>query len=269
MKEKTIYVLRDPKTNEVRYVGAATNLKARIKHHIYARQKQTEKGAWIDSLLAEGRRPIIEIIEIAGGNWEEREKFWIEKYDSTGARLFNKSEGGPGAKGIKRSKETIIKMSLAQKGKARNWSPEGKARVQATQFKPGHYKWNDLGDEAKEKFISASKKQWEDIPPEERSAMATKRNLVAWNKRTPEERHAIGKKVAEARKRNLGAERISEIARAGGKKAYKNHPEMAQKARERLKAFWRNMTPDQRKDYLDRRTKAICKAKKNKKQDRQ
>lgn len=80
-----IYVLRDPRSNEVRYVGATTNPEHRLFSHIHlAREyeaKQREKGEWIRELLAIGKKPIIETIEIVERSKAyDAETKWIEHY---------------------------------------------------------------------------------------------------------------------------------------------------------------------------------------------
>lgn len=91
----TIYALKDPATGEVRYVGKANNLKARIRAHLWEAKSSTlqnRKVRWLRSLDSD---PVVEILEIVPNSiWEARERFWIAKYRSKGARLTNFAPGG-------------------------------------------------------------------------------------------------------------------------------------------------------------------------------
>jgi len=89
MKTIFIYILRDTLTNDIRYVGKTINPKVRLSSHIKKSKNCNYHSArWIQSLLKNGNKPIMEIIEETNeNNWEERERYWIsyyrEKYDLT------------------------------------------------------------------------------------------------------------------------------------------------------------------------------------------
>lgn len=86
-----IYVLRCPITNEIRYVGKTNNPLQRFKaHNNKARDVNTYKRNWINSLRKEGLKPVFEIIEECSIDiWKEREKYWIEFYIKEGCKLTN------------------------------------------------------------------------------------------------------------------------------------------------------------------------------------
>lgn len=100
-KTKTyIYLLVDPVSKEVRYVGKANNPQRRYAQHTgaYELQKPTHKNHWIKSLQAAGREPELHIYaECEGEEWSEAERETIRLYKSLGARLTNLDEGGKGA----------------------------------------------------------------------------------------------------------------------------------------------------------------------------
>lgn len=83
-KEVKIYVLKNPETNEIHYVGRSVNPNGRYRVHIYlARHSKhkNKKDAWICSLLNKGLKPDMEIIDsVSIENAMEKEKYWIEKY---------------------------------------------------------------------------------------------------------------------------------------------------------------------------------------------
>lgn len=118
---------------------------ARLNAHIHE-PGDTPKSRWIGGLLAEGMRPLIEVIEEAEPeNWIGREVHWIAHYRAAGAPLFNIAEGGHASSesarrklsalnaGRKLSAETKAKIGAASKATPR--TPEWRARISASQTK--------------------------------------------------------------------------------------------------------------------------------------
>lgn len=109
-----IYVLKDPDSKEVRYVGKTVqSLIARLGQHIYdAKSKKNHRAYWIQKLVDGGKLPLIE--EIDSCSWKDSsdlETFYIAKYKSEGANLVNQTEGGEGTLGKIVSEETKKKQS--------------------------------------------------------------------------------------------------------------------------------------------------------------
>ena len=98
METTNIYVLIDPRTNQVRYVGKANNISERYKAHLNrARKHQIHKKNWIASLKREGLKPIIEIIDVVPINdWILWETYWISQFKAWGFELINYTNGGDG-----------------------------------------------------------------------------------------------------------------------------------------------------------------------------
>lgn len=100
MKNETkIYVLIDPNTLKVRYIGiTCQSLKDRLGNHINdARYRESEnyhKARWIQSLLSESKRPIIKLIKHCSTRIEAEtiESSMILKY-KTKHNLVNISDG--------------------------------------------------------------------------------------------------------------------------------------------------------------------------------
>lgn len=130
MKTPQIYVLIDPITNDIKYVGkTVSSLSKRLSSH-YKDKHHTHKTCWIKSLKDKGLKPIIQNIEFC--NEDElncREIYWIsyfkEKYKLT--NLTNGGDGLPiGFKHSDETKEKIRKNSLLsnngkfKKGNVRN-----------------------------------------------------------------------------------------------------------------------------------------------------
>lgn len=144
-----IYVLKDPNSLQVRYVGKTVQLlRYRLSCHISRSKKHhtTHSNCWIFSLLKENKRPIIELIEEVEDNiWEEREIFWINYYKKI-TSLTNFQIGGghsnigknlskehreaisKSLKGKPRDDETKKKISLSHKGKVLKESTKQKLR---------------------------------------------------------------------------------------------------------------------------------------------
>ncbi len=78
--DSIIYGLRDPRTDDYRYVGKSTNGIRRAKSHFH-RSHNVMVGEWMEELRADNYLPEIDILEHCA-YWtelEEKEKFWILK----------------------------------------------------------------------------------------------------------------------------------------------------------------------------------------------
>ena len=95
-----IYCLIDPLTQKPFYVGKThTNLRSRLHLHVSnARCKgHTPTAQAILSIMASGKRPIIQLIEtVPWDDWRDAEKFWIKLLKKNGHKLTNVSAGGGG-----------------------------------------------------------------------------------------------------------------------------------------------------------------------------
>lgn len=101
-RPRTIYALKDPFTDKVRYVGGTWNsIEKRLAGHIGEARTSVKrdhdadycnKHTWICGLMKMGRKPLIvalETIDTEAG--PSREAFWIEKMIADGCELFNVS----------------------------------------------------------------------------------------------------------------------------------------------------------------------------------
>lgn len=130
-----IYSLCDPITYEIRYIGLSTSGLDRPKSHTLPsciKKSKTKNNNWIKSLLNQGFKPIIQVIQYLPNKIDvyECEKYWIKYFKDRNANLNNHSDGGENSlNGIsftgkdnpfynkKHTKETKIKMREAKLGK--------------------------------------------------------------------------------------------------------------------------------------------------------
>ena len=92
MKGK-IYILKCPKTKEIKYVGLT---RVSLEHRLHLHLKENVKGLtyktnWIKSLKQQNLKPIIEEID-SSSNLEElckKEIYWIQYYLQKGCKLTN------------------------------------------------------------------------------------------------------------------------------------------------------------------------------------
>ncbi len=160
VKNVHIYVLKDPETGEVRYVGKTKlTLKKRLQDHLSEKTK-SYKYNWITSLKNKNVLPIIESIErVSNEVWAVREMFWIQHYKDLGARLTNSNDGGLG--GHNPSAEVRAKISAANK----NRSAETRAKIGATR------KGQKMSAETRTKLSTANKGKT--LSPEHRAKLST------------------------------------------------------------------------------------------------
>lgn len=115
-----IYVLRDPETKVIRYVGKTVHsLHRRLTQHLYdarTKEKRNHRLNWIKKIVNEGQLPIIEEIDKCKWNEsQEREQYWIKFYRKNGANLINETDGGEGNLNYHKSEEIIKRCKQAQR----------------------------------------------------------------------------------------------------------------------------------------------------------
>ena len=185
-----IYGLIDPRTQECRYVGKAKDAVKRGYLHVCESQlrRKTYKNHWIKSLLREGQRPeMIVLEETTSANWKEAETFWIGYLRFLGARLTNATSGGDGVHDP--SPEAREKMGAACRGKNRTFTPEHKAKIAAANrrratdpawlmharsnlAKNRNLRGHDWSQEARQRASMSGKRRWIKQSKEERLAFS-------------------------------------------------------------------------------------------------
>lgn len=106
----TIYAMCEPvdkwKTGEVRYVGKTVRTPwQRVRAHSYGAKKPFPRLPvlrWLKKQMEAGNPFHIRHLERVppGADWAARERYWIAKFRSEGARLLNLTEGGEGLAGL-------------------------------------------------------------------------------------------------------------------------------------------------------------------------
>lgn len=128
----TVYVLVDPRTHLIRYVGQTVHFLGRLHKHQNGKAGG-HRGNWIRTLIAEGLNCEGIIVEeglsnVEADEWEQR---WIALGRASGWPLTNLTDGGGGASGYVFPEEVKAKISannrIALKG--RKISPEWRSKL--------------------------------------------------------------------------------------------------------------------------------------------
>lgn len=177
-----IYVLVDPNTMEVRYVGKSTSPQVRYRRHILdaVSGRSDHKARWIASLLSQGQRPELRIIELCPpARWATRERHWIAVFRNLGTTLTNHKSGGEGGN---HDHQTRAKMRAAKLGK------------------PAHNRGKSASPATRQRQSEAARRKWDRMTPEERSEWKARRGHLRPPKPTTGYRH-----TAEAKARIVAA----------------------------------------------------------------
>lgn len=175
-----LYVLRDPRTYEIRYIGQTRRYRRRVMEHTN-RPADSRLGTWMQELRALDLKPIDQCLEWTNeSNAKARERFWIAKGRERGWPLLNVCDGGDGwfspmpqdvrdkisraNKGRVKSEEWLAKLAASQRGKVvsaetkQKISEANSGRVQSDEEKQIHREatgqlWQD--DNYRKKVVTA------------------------------------------------------------------------------------------------------------------
>ncbi len=192
-KRWAIYVLRDPTTNRVRYVGFTSDPKRRLRSHItQASSPKFPVNVWVAKLLRNGARPTFQIIEEGiGGEWSERERFYIASYRQQQTDLLNLSDGGY---------SDIPSASRARAGlklKTRYFSPEHRKKISEAKQGMTYAKWSDQAyvNHREAMALRCGEKMNLTEAERRRRAEAIKNAPRAWETATAEQKAEIAGKI--------------------------------------------------------------------------
>jgi hypothetical protein len=94
---QTVYLLKDPRNDEPRYVGVTSNLKKRIRNHLSRINRRSHCASWINLLKDISMEPVVEILEtVEDEDREISEIAWILGFRIAGYDLTNLTMGGEG-----------------------------------------------------------------------------------------------------------------------------------------------------------------------------
>jgi hypothetical protein len=200
-----IYVLKHPRTKEIRYVGwtmrrAARRLTEHINKSLH--QPRTHKDRWICSLFCLGLRPLLEVIEVGTGDgWAEAERRWIASHRAKGHRLVNDTVGGDGIPvwGTPEERSAVAKKREAAKTFEVRSSTRKKAQAGITPARRSEISRNRWARFSKQQRSEIATKREAAKTPEQRSASAKKGKANT----TPEENSASQKKRLATRRLNM------------------------------------------------------------------
>lgn len=114
-----IYGLKDPRTDEIRYIGKTNDCVVRLKYHRgHCKTGTTHKDNWLVGLKAAGYEPDMVVLEETQTDPQayEREQYWIEYGRHQGWRLTNHTDGGEGTPGYRWTDEQRAAFSAKKKG---------------------------------------------------------------------------------------------------------------------------------------------------------
>jgi hypothetical protein len=167
-----VYALLD-EDGDIFYIGGTRDLGRRLREHVKALRF----------------RPNYVVLETGvEGSWRDPEHCWLEHYRALGARLINRTVGRNGGevlsdetraklsaakRGHPVSAETRAKSADAQRGMPRNWTSEGRARIEASQFQPGHDRFN------RQQQSAAARQFWDNLRGDERDAFLKRRGQAS------------------------------------------------------------------------------------------
>lgn len=107
MQTVSIYILKDPTTGDVRYIGKSIHPEVRLAHHTAGGGGIPQVTAWIRDLTRQGKAPILEVVEAVHAKWAKfAEVQWIIHFERQGVafrwsnRYFASNSPLPGLMGI-------------------------------------------------------------------------------------------------------------------------------------------------------------------------
>ena len=163
MKIGYIYILTDPRTDQIRYVGQTINHPSkRLAQHIHQESrvvsKLTHVNSWIRNLKESNLKPTLKVIEECSvEDLNSREIYYISEYKKL-HDLCNHSSGGHGNRGCKFTKESVEKRNKTLLTSER-WANKCKehSEIMKSLYASGDHNFG-YGHTSKEKRIEIGRK---------------------------------------------------------------------------------------------------------------
>lgn len=129
-----IYLLSDPTTNKVVYVGKTKNPKKRYKDHcrISKNEHKTKLFKWKNSIIKSGKFPIMTVI-LETSNIDKYEKYYISLFKSNGHDILNMTDGGDGLQ----NPSPEVRKKIGEKSKGRKMTQKTKDAIFKSTFNKG------------------------------------------------------------------------------------------------------------------------------------
>lgn len=142
-----IYMLSDPDTGDVRYVGKTKDREARLKVHAAGGKEQNYRGNLLRSFRVQGIKPYLTTLdEVPENEWPMWEAAYIQFFREQGCNLVNTTSGG---EGVEQTPEIRAKIGNGNRG--RKFGPEIVERMRLRMLGRTH------SDETKAKMSEAHK----------------------------------------------------------------------------------------------------------------
>ncbi len=235
-----IYVLRDPRTNDIRYVGQTRSpLPTRLSTHVaQAKRQSCWREKWIWSLLQENLRPVIELLEeVESDQAGARERYWIAKLAET-CRLTNATKGGEGFDLLPEAEQRRLTNSAWYR---KALTPEAKAIRSAAAAK----RWQGLSPEQRQEIIHKASAAASARPTRKMDLSSTE------IQRRQAHGRALGSRFRASFTETEWRARQAEVGRKN--RGYTWTPEQRQAASERRKLWWASLSETERDAFNQRR----------------
>lgn len=133
MKTVFIYALKDPRTDQIRYIGKTKDLKSRVQKHCSSSHERNHRANWIRCLLRDGLHPSVEILdEVSIEDASSWEVAYIAFFKESGCDLTNSTAGGEGLHNPSPEVSAKIRAAhLGKKEKPYTYAPGAKERIRA------------------------------------------------------------------------------------------------------------------------------------------
>lgn len=277
-----IYTLADPREPEaVRYVGVTKNPRLRYKDHLYVTsKKKSHNGYWLRSLLEYGEIPAFTIIDVFPlVQADDRERFWIAHYRSSGADLTNATDGGrqlfvfppeviekmvANSKAGRDAYMTSLTPEQRRERMSQCWTPEAMVKRRLSLSKATTQQWAGRGDEEKqrisEKISTALRQYAAGRTPEDRAQFSqTLKDARQKAKEglTPEERQKLKAKNVQSGNQAYATRRErygdAELSRRRLEGIYNVPADVRSKKTKEGKAkWWAALTPAEKEAHSQR-----------------
>jgi hypothetical protein len=110
VKISGIYVLKDPTTGAVRYVGQTRDARRREWMHCSASNNRGGRrvNVWIRSLLKRGHRPVFVMVEETA-ELDRLEKEWVSRFKAAGCHRLNMTTGGEDTEFLRQAERSHVR----------------------------------------------------------------------------------------------------------------------------------------------------------------